>query len=100
MAIIDRVKLAARKKHNSLDSEIERQIEWARSEMERAGVPSRIAAADDNPQTTECVINGVLMHISTDERIRDAAEKAFLYELDNMRKSTWETEEDDGDYDS
>lgn len=83
--ILDTVKLAARIKHNTLDSEITRLIAWARAEMERAGVPADIAASD-NELVAECAIQGVLMHISTDEKIRDAAERSFLYQLDNMRK--------------
>lgn len=90
MAILDTVKLAARIKHNSLDAEITRLIAWARSEMERAGVPAEVAASETNPLIIECAIQGVLMHISTDDKIRDAAEKSFLYQLDNLRKrATW-----------
>ena len=48
-------------------------------------MPANIAASD-NELVTECAIQGVLMHISTDEKIRDAAERSFLYQLDNMRK--------------
>jgi hypothetical protein len=29
------------------------------------------------------------MNLSTDERIREAAEKSFLYQLDNLRKHDW-----------
>ena len=89
MAILETVKLAARIKHYSLDDEINRYITWARSEMERAGVPHGIATSEDNPLITECIVQGCLMNISTDERIREAAEKSFLYQLDNLRKSTW-----------
>lgn len=95
MAILETVKRAARIKHNSLDEEIERLVTWSRSEMERAGVPSAVAASEDNPLITECAIQGVLMHISNDDKIRDAAEKSFLYQLDNLRKHIWEEDEDD-----
>ena len=97
MAILDTVKLAARIKHNSLDSEITRLIAWARSEMVRAGVPEAIANSDTDNLITECAIQGVLMHIATDDKIRDAAEKSFLYQLDNIRKrATWPENSDDG----
>jgi len=97
MAILESVKLAARIRNNSLDEEIDRLVTWSRSEMQRAGVPSDIAASEDNPLVTECAIQGVLMHISNDEKIRDAAEKSFLYQLDNLRKHIWDEEgcEDD-----
>ena len=97
MAILDTIKLTARIKHNSLDDEIERLITWSRLEMERVGVPSAIVVSDD-PLITECTVQGVLMHISTDEKIREAAEKSFLYQLDNLRKrATWPSDFDGGD---
>lgn len=89
MAILDTVKLAARIKHTALDSEITRLIAWTRSEMERAGVPAEIAASETEPLVTECVIQGVIMHIATDEKIRGAAEESFIYQLDNLRKHVW-----------
>ena len=89
MAILDTVKLAARIKHNSLDTEITRLIAWARAEMERAGVPHDIAVSESDNLVTECIIQGVLKNISTDERIREAAETSFQYQLDNLRKHIW-----------
>ena len=98
MAILESVKLAARIKGNTLDPEIERLITWARSEMERAGIPSQFAAAEDDPLINECAIQGVLMHIATDAKIREAAEKSFTYQLDNLRKrSKWPGEDDPDD---
>lgn len=97
MTILESVKLAARARHNSLDPEIERLITWARMEMERVGVPSEIAAAEDEPLINECTIQGVLMHISTDVQIREAAEKSFLYQLDNLRKHIWEKDGEECD---
>lgn len=97
MSIIDSVKLAARIRHNSLDPEIERLITWTQTEMERAGVPSEVAADEDNPLVSECSIQGVLSRVSTDEKIREAAEKSFLYQLDNLRKHDWKLDEEDYD---
>jgi hypothetical protein len=99
MAILDTVKLAARIKHNSLDSEITRLIAWTRSEMVRAGVPEEIANSETDNLITECAIQGVLMHIATDDKIRDAAEKSFLYQLDNLRKHIWPEPNPDSDPD-
>ena len=99
MAILDTVKLAARIKHNSLDSEITRLIAWTRLEMERAGVPAEIASSEDNTLTTECTVQGVLMHIATDDKIREAAEKSFLFQLDNLRKHIWPEPNPDSDPD-
>ncbi len=88
MAILNTVRLALRWKNTSLDSEVYRYINWAKAEIERAGVPHAIATSD-NPLIEDCIVQGCLMNLSTDERIRDAAEKAFLYQLDNLRKTSW-----------
>ena len=95
MAILDTVKLAARIKHNSLDSEITRQIALARAEMIRAGVPSFVAEFDTNELIVECIVQGTLKNISTDEKIRDAAASSFQYQLDNLRKHVWVEPEPD-----
>ena len=95
MAILDTVKLAARIKHNSLDSEITRQIALARAEMIRAGVPSFVAVSDSNELVVECIVQGTLKNISTDEKIRDAAASSFQYQLDNLRKHVWVEPEPD-----
>lgn len=95
MAILDTVKLAARIKHNSLDSEITRQIALARAEMIRAGVPSFVAESDTNELIVECIVQGTLKNISTDEKIRDAAASSFTYQLDNLRKHVWVESEPD-----
>lgn len=99
MAILDTVKLAARIKHNSLDSEISRQIALARAEMIRAGVPSFVAESDTNELIVECIVQGTLKNISTDEKIRDAAASSFTYQLDNLRKHVWVEPEPDPDPD-
>ena len=86
MAILDTVRLALRWKSTSLDTEIQRYIDWSRAEIERAGVSQAIASSD-NTLITDCIVQGCLMNLSTDERIRDAAGKSFQYQLDNLRKS-------------
>lgn len=93
MAILESVKLAARIRNDKIDSDIERLITWTQAEMERVGVPSAVAADEDNPLVSECSIQGVLSRISNDEKIREAAEKSFLYQLDCMRKHNWNEEE-------
>lgn len=102
MAILDTVRTAARIKHLSLDNEINRLIAWSRSEMERAGVPHDIAVSETDPLIIDCIVQGCLKTISTDEKIREAAEKSFLYQLDCLRKHIWpepnpEPEPDDDD---
>ena len=87
--LIDNIKKAARITHNALDEEINRLIGWAHAEMKRAGVPSAIVDSDGNSLIDECTMQGVLAHISTDEKIREKAENAFTYQLDNLRKHVW-----------
>ena len=87
MAILDTCRLALRWKSTALDTEIQRYIDWSRAELERAGVSHAIASSD-NTLIVECIVQGCLMNLSTDERIREAAEKSFLYQLDNLRKSS------------
>ena len=88
MAILDTVRLALRWKSTSLDTEIQRYIDWSRAEIERAGVSQAIASSD-NTLITDCIVQGCLMNLSTDERIREAAKTSFLYQLDNLRKHAW-----------
>ena len=89
MAILDDARQALRIKGLTLDTEITRYINWAKNEMERAGVPHFMAVSDTDPLIEDCIIQAVLMNMSTDERIREAAKEAFLYQLDNLRKHDW-----------
>ena len=43
MAMLDKVKLALRITHSKLDSEINENIDAAKEELERAGVPRDVA---------------------------------------------------------
>ena len=89
MAILDTVRLALRWKSIALNEEIQRYIDWSKAEIERAGVPHDIAVSDTDPLICDCIVQGCLMNLSTDERIREAANTSFLYQLDNLRKHTW-----------
>ena len=82
------VKLADRITGNYLDSEINRLETWARAEIERAGVPNFIAQSEDD-LINDCVIQGVLSKIARDDKMREGAERAFIYQLDCLRKHDW-----------
>lgn len=86
MAILDTVRLALRWRGTSLDTEIQRYIDWSRAEIERAGV-SHTVATSDTPLIVDCIVQGCLKNLSTDERIREAAGESFDYQLDAIRKS-------------
>lgn len=95
MAILDTVRLALRWKSTALDTEIQRYIDWSRAEIERAGVPHDIAVSTTDSLIIDCIVQGCMMNLSTDERIREAANTSFLYQLDNLRKHTWPEPEPD-----
>ena len=92
MALIDTIKKADRITTTALDDEITRLIAWARAEMIRVGVPADKAASTTDDLIQQCIVEGVLSKIATDEKIRDAASDAFMYQLDVLRKYTWPEE--------
>ena len=89
MALLDVIKKADRITTNALDDEITRLIGWARSEMVRVGIPSDKADSSTDDLIVQCIVEGVLSRIASDDKIRDAASKSFEYQLDCLRKYTW-----------
>ena len=89
MALVDIIKKADRITTSALDDEITRLIAWVRSEMVRVGVPADKAASTTDKTIEQCIVEGVLSKIATDEKIRDAASNAFAYQLDCLRRYTW-----------
>jgi len=92
MALLDIIKKADRITTTALDDEITRLIAWTRAEMIRVGIPENKAASTTDDLITQCIVEGVLSRIATDEKIRDAASDAFMYQLDVLRKYTWPEE--------
>ena len=93
MSVLSSVKLADRITGTYLDDEITRLEGWARMEIERAGVPHEKAISETDNLILDCVIQGVLSKIARDDEMRKDAERAFLYQLDCLRKSDWDTPE-------
>lgn len=97
MAMLDKVKLALRITHTSLDNEINENIEAAKEELERAGVPRDVAT---QPETYPLVARAIKTYCQSMAALdQNQAEKymvSFKYQLDNLRKSSiyGETEED------
>lgn len=91
------VKLRLRISHSLLDSDIAETIEIARAEMIRSGVSSEYANSNhplikNAIKTYCCYIHG------DDEKKADGYLESWLYQLDNLRKSTApELEEGDAD---
>ena len=94
MALVDIIKKADRITGSALDDEIIRLIAWVRAEMVRVGVPSDKASSTNDDLIQQCIVEGVLSRIASDDKIRDAANDAFMYQLENLRKYTWPEESD------
>lgn len=77
----DSVKTALRISHNRLDAEIDRNIDVARAELSRAGVP---VDKSDQKLVDEAVITYCLYKMAPDENERYF--DAFVYQCDNLRK--------------
>lgn len=88
-AVTTAVKIADRISGTYLDTEITRLENWARAEIERAGVPHENAISTTDYLIVDCVIQGVLSKIARDDNIRKEAGNAFLYQLDCLRKHEW-----------
>lgn len=87
--MLERVKLALRITHNVLDDDILETIALARSEMERAGVPGSVAGSD-NDLIVGAIKTYCLYRYANDEKMADGYFKSWQYQLDNIRKSSWE----------
>lgn len=70
---------------------IQRHIRTARSELIRTGVSSDLAQSS-NTLVEDAVITYCLYKMD-DEKMRDKNWNAFVYQCDNLRKSTFEEEE-------
>lgn len=65
---------------------IQRNIQVARSELIRAGV-SDVIANSDHPLAEDAIITFCLSKMD-DENMQERHKEAFLYQEDNLRKST------------
>lgn len=97
MALIDDVKTALRIRHNALDNQITRLIGTARQEMVRAGVDTDIANDDSNQVVTEAVITYVQWKNADTIAEMEAYEGSWQYQLDCIRKSSFDISGGDGD---
>lgn len=77
------VKKALRITHNMLDSDIQRTIGTARSEMIRAGILADKAESDEDLLVQEAIITYCLWVYREDDRYF----QSWQYQLDNLRKS-------------
>lgn len=96
MTILEKVKLALRISHSLLDDEITDVIESGRQELVRAGVDESITT---DGSETELVITALktyaLAYYASDVKDADRYGESFKYQCDCLRKSTFDTDEDE-----
>lgn len=86
----DKIKLALRISHDLLDGEITELITTARAEMTRAGVPDSVAEDTSNDVVTQAIKTYALYSMADDEKKAEGYFESWQYQLDNIRKSSWE----------
>lgn len=89
MAILNSVKKALRISHSLLDEELTANIGEARAEMIRSGVPFETAADDTNASVTAAIKAYCKMVNAPDRNSAEGYEKSWLYQLENLRKSSF-----------
>ena len=91
---IDKIKVALRISHTKLDDEITDLIATAKAEMEIAGILS-----DAIDEADELIADAIKVfckyNMASDEKMRDGFFASWTYQLDNLRKTSAYTEEDD-----
>lgn len=86
--INEKVKLALRISHNYLDDEISDVIMAAKQEMKRAGVSEIIV--DSQLEVVETAIKTYALAYYADPEKGAKYMESFKYQLDNIRKTSWE----------
>lgn len=85
--MLEKVKLALRITHNALDSDINDTISTARAEMIRSGVAE--AVANSSLDIVEMAIKTYCLSVySNDSKMAEGFTNSWLFQLDNLRKST------------
>lgn len=94
MATLDDVKTALRISHTSLDTLLTTQISMARAEMVRNGMDASVANSESNLLVLDAIIAFCQMRNADTVSEMEAYEKSWKYQLDCLRKSTWDTDSD------
>ena len=88
MALLDDVKLALRISHNKLDSEIADLISAAREDMRRAGMTATAVMDETSALTNTAIKTFVLARMADNLTEAEGYQKSYVYQLDNLRKSS------------
>lgn len=89
--MLKEVKLALRISHNLLDSDIQSTIDVARAELIRSGVPKELANSD-NVLVKSAIKTYCLFVHSNDDKKTQGFFDSWQYQLDNLRKSSFDAE--------
>lgn len=85
--MLDKVKLALQITTNVFDSDISENIAAARAEMIRNGIASTKANSDTDALVTKAIKTFCQKEYSDDD-LAERYEQSWLYQLDNLRKSS------------
>lgn len=89
MTMLEKVKKALRISHDYLNEDIEDTINTARAELIRSGVDKAIAEGDSD--LTQMAIKTYCQFVyAEDQKLKDGYEKSWMYQLDALRKSTFD----------
>ena len=88
--MIELIKLALRISTNKLDNEIQLHIDSARAEMTRAGIPKSVSLDENNVLITQAIKTYCMYQLTDDINIQEKYFQSFQYQLDCLRKSSWE----------
>lgn len=97
--MVGKVKIALRISHSLLDADIADTISSARAEMVRSGVSERLANSE-HPLIQTAVKTYCLAAYADDATMAEGYQKSWLYQLDNIRKSSIDVPEEEGDGDA
>lgn len=89
--MLNEVKMALRISHNLLDSDIQSTIDTARAELIRSGVSDTLANSD-NLLIKSAIKTYCRFVYSNDEKKTQGFFDSWQYQLDNLRKSSFDTE--------
>lgn len=84
--MLEKVKLALRINHNTLDSDILATIEVARADAIRSGVSSEVMNNEEEPLVAS-LIKTYCLYMYSEKEDSEKYYQSYLFQLDNLRKS-------------
>lgn len=84
--MLEKVKLALRINHNTLDTDILATIEVARADAIRSGVPSEVMNNEEEPLVAS-LIKTYCLYMYSEKEDSEKYYQSYLFQLDNLRKS-------------